>query len=35
MTMVSVVKGDGVVEGGTGQMTQSEISEKVEEVKKK
>ena len=35
MTMASVVKGDGVVEGGTGQMTQSEISEKVEEVKKK
>ena len=35
LTISSVVKGDGVVEGGTGQMTQSEISEKVEEVKKK
>lgn len=34
LTIASVVKGDGVVEGGTGQMTESEISEIVEEVKK-
>ena len=34
LTIASVVKGDGVVEGGTGQMTELEISEKVEEVKK-
>ena len=30
MTVVSVFKRDGVVEGGTGQMTQKEINEKVE-----
>lgn len=34
MTVISVLKSDGVKEGGTGQMTASEISEKVEEVKK-
>ena len=33
MTVISVLKSDGVKEGGTGQMTASEISEKVEEVK--
>ena len=32
LTVVSVFKSDGVVEGGTGQMTEEEISEKVEEV---
>lgn len=31
MTVVSVLKSDGVVEGGTGQMTETEIMEKVEE----
>ena len=31
VTVVSVLKHDGVVEGGTGQMTQNEIDEKVEE----
>ena len=31
VTVVSVFKRDGVVEGGTGQMTQNEIDEKVEE----
>ena len=31
VTVVSVFKRDGVVEGGTGQMTQKEINEKVEE----
>ena len=31
VTVVSVFKHDGVVEGGTGQMTQNEIDEKVEE----
>lgn len=35
MTILSVLKSDGVVEGGTGQMSDSEISEKVEEVNKK
>ena len=34
-TIKSVLKSEGVVEGGTGQMTELEISEKVEEVKKK
>ena len=32
LTVSSVFKGDGVVEGGTGQMTLEEIPEKVEEV---
>ena len=31
LTIVSVFKSDGVVEGGTGQMTESEINKKVEE----
>lgn len=31
LTVVSVFKSDGVVEGGTGQMTESEIQEKVKE----
>ena len=31
VTVVSVFKRDGVVEGGTGQMIQNEIDEKVEE----
>lgn len=34
LTVVSVFKSDGVVEGGTGQMTESEIKEKVEEATK-
>ena len=34
LTIVSVFKGDGVVEGGTGQMTESQVQEKVEEVTK-
>ncbi|MEE1220158.1 MAG: sugar transferase [Ruminococcus sp.] len=33
MTVISVLKSDGVKEGGTGQMTDSEICEKIEEVK--
>lgn len=33
LTVASVLKGDGVVEGGTGQMTDMEISEKVEGIK--
>ena len=33
-TIVSVFKSDGVVEGGTGQMTEDEISEKVENLNK-
>lgn len=33
LTVTSVLKGDGVVEGGTGQMTDTEISEKVEGIK--
>jgi O-antigen biosynthesis protein WbqP len=32
LTIISVFKHDGVVEGGTGQMTEKEIAEKVEEV---
>ena len=32
LTIASVVKSDGVVEGGTGQMSEKEISEKVDEV---
>ena len=32
LTIVSVFKSDGVVEGGTGQMSDNEINEKVEEV---
>ena len=32
-TFVGVIKGDGVVEGGTGQMTEDEIQAKVEETK--
>lgn len=34
LTVVSVFKSDGVVEGGTGQMTESQIQEKVEETVK-
>lgn len=34
LTVKSVIKSDGVVEGGTGQMSESEISEKVEEIEK-
>lgn len=34
MTIASVFKGDGVLEGGTGQMTDEEIFEKVEETTK-
>lgn len=30
LTIASVVKSDGVVEGGTGQMSEKEISEKVD-----
>ena len=33
-TIVSVFKSDGVVEGGTGQMTDDQISEKVENLNK-
>ena len=32
LTIVSVFKSDGVVEGGTGQMSDNEINEKVEEI---
>lgn len=35
MTIVSVLKSDGVVEGGTGQMTDDEILCKVENASKK
>ncbi|MDD6251856.1 MAG: sugar transferase [Oscillospiraceae bacterium] len=34
LTVKSVIKSDGVVEGGTGQMSDSEISEKLEEIEK-
>ena len=34
LTIKSVLKSDGVVEGGTGQMSEDEILEKVEEVEK-
>ena len=32
LTIVSVFKSDGVVEGGTGQMSDNEINDKIEEV---
>lgn len=35
LTVISVFKSDGVVEGGTGQMTESEINKKVEEAEKR
>lgn len=34
LTAFSVLKSEGIVEGGTGQMTEKEISEKVKEVNK-
>lgn len=34
LTVKSVIKSDGVVEGGTGQMSDREISEKMEEIEK-
>lgn len=33
LTVLSVIKSDGVVEGGTGQMSEKEISEAVEEIR--